>query len=179
MTTTDETTPRPNTFLADYQRLTAEGDCSPDEEEEWFVLCEEAAHKLASLLKPCYDCGAPVEAVDLHAYGQGKPESYCRVCYIRNAFQSDDRISATFDGEPYEIVAVPEIGSHPRANLDLLVAYVPLADSLQTRIAQYEQVQAEAGSESGWYTPVLAQLRAELHAVRDRIDDLYDAGFDG
>ena len=166
------------TFLTEYARLTADtGDCTPDEEQDWFVLSESATHFFGKLLQPyaCHDCGQPAEAVDLNAYGQGKPEVYCRVCYIRDAFCSDDRISTSFNSEPYDIVAVPEKGSNPRANLDLLTIYVPIKTRLQARIAEYTAV-VESGGE--WAAPIVGQLTAELNEIAQRIEALYAAGFD-
>lgn len=52
----------------------------------------------------CYDCGNPAEAIDLNAYGPGKPESYCYQCFITNTFPSDLRVPVTFLGDrDYEV----------------------------------------------------------------------------
>lgn len=44
----------PKVYATDYMRLTTDvgGCCSPDEEQEWFVLAETAAHALGALLAP-------------------------------------------------------------------------------------------------------------------------------
>ena len=90
------------TIIADLIDLAGKGLCHATD-------MAAAAEALRSYKRECIDCGEPATVTDLEAYGPGRPDDYCTVCYLANhAPGVDYPIHTSVYGEMAEVTTLLE-----------------------------------------------------------------------